>query len=1158
MQRKTSHGMITTDTEKSGITRSIILLILFLTINVLPVSGQQQVSQSLLTDNFQKIKSFYDIPVEIEVENASLDEIFSLLENQMRLRFLYNPNVIGNSDHRLDLNFEDVSVADVLSEVAIQTGLTFRQVNGTISVGVDKLRAPKTDVVDALQETITGTVTDAITSEPLPGVNIVIEGTTTGTTTGMDGSYSINVEGAGATLVFSFIGYHTQTITVGPEDISDGLDVSMEEDVAMMDEMVVVGFGTQRRGDVTGAVSAVSTEDLETRQVPNTALALQGLSPGLSIQDQGGHPGEEDVVVRIRGTGTLNNPNPLVLVDGVEQSLASVDASNIESISVMKDAASSAIYGSRAANGVILVTTKRGVDSGLTVNYGTYVGVNRQRHFPEPANKEDWMRLRNEADVNAGSAPQFTEEYIDNVLAGTNPLQYPFADFEGAVFQDNALEFSHSLSVSTGSDMGRLFASVNHDNTDGIMKNFSSNRTSLRVNSDLFVTDDLTLQANLLYRNRQANAPGFRAQRIIQALLHMNRDMIMKYPDGREGTGDLIGGTWNAYVMSHTGETKRQNNDIVGTVGFDYQINDLFSVEGDFTLNQTISDESIFREDRSNMIHPLTGNNVAASGWFATNTLNEGRYNRRELSQRAFLNYEQSLGVHRLSGVGGYEEIYTQARQVSAARANFFNNELRSLSAGDSGNQLTCGQFNDPGSFTSGCFNDAWRVRSFFSRLNYTYDDRYSFQVNARYDGSSRFAEGNRWGFFPSFSASWRISSESFMEDIEKLTNLRLRASWGQLGNERMSSNERTGLFSYLNSYNLGLSYQFNDTVAPAAAITAAGNPDISWETTTMRNLGLDVGLFDDRVEIIAEYFRNYTSDILLQLPIPATVGLSAPFQNAAEVSNQGWELEINYRSLQEVGSDFQWSIGLNLSDVTNKIEDLQGLGPFYPDGFTVWTEGESLSALRGYSSPGLYRSQEDLDQYPVKYSPDVGVGDWIFEDLDGDGSLSTSLYPDGDHIIIADEDPRYEFGLNFSMAYKGFDFRMFWQGVLQQYHMLDGALIEGPNNQNFIHQKMVEERFHPELNPDGTWPRVMVGSQDWNRRFNENWLQDTKYARLKNIEIGYTVPQQLFQNLRVYVSGRDLITITPTELFDPELPRGRNQFYPHTKAVTAGLNVTF
>jgi len=1012
----------------------------------------------------------------------------------------------------------------------------------------------------AQTESVEGTVTDATTGEPLPGVNIVIEGTTTGTTTAGDGSYSISVDSPGTVLVFTFIGYMTQSIAITMDHINDGLDIVLDDDVALLDEMIVVGFGTQRRADVTGAVSTISAADFEQRPITNTAMGLQGLSPGLTVQYQGGQPGEENAVTRVRGTGTLNNPNPLVLVDGIEQSLATVEPSNIESITVLKDAASAAIYGSRAANGVILITTKRGAETGITVNYDAFVGVHNKLFFPEPADRESWMRLENEARVAGGQEPIFTEEYISNVLAGTNPLEYPFADFEGGIFQDNAMEHSQSLSLSTGSETGRLFASINHQDTDGIIQNFNNRRTSIRVNSDLFVTDYLTFTANLLYRNRDVSGPGFTGQRITQGLLHMNRDMIMTYPDGQHATGDLIGGTWNPHIMANSGETRRQSDDIVGTAGINYLISDVLTIEGDLTLNRTATEESIFRESRNNMIHPLTGQTVAASSWFATNTLNEGRYNRRELSHRVFMNYSDDFANHSLSGTIGYEELYTRATQVSSARNNFFNNNLRSLGAGDTGNQLTCSQFNDAGSYTSGCFNDSWRVRSFFGRANYTFDDRYSLQANVRYDGSSRFAEGNRWGFFPSFSAGWRISSESFMQDFDILSNLRVRASWGQLGNERMSSNERVGLHSFLNSYNLGLSYDFNDGPVPATGVTSAGNPNISWETTTMTNIGLDIGLLDDRIEIIAEYFRNYTSDILLVLPVPGSVGMSAPFQNAADVSNNGWELEVNYRGTARDGG-LQYSVGVHLSDVVNTIESLSGQGPFYPDKFTVWTEGESINALRGYRSPGIYRTQDDLDNYPTRMSPNANIGDVIYQDLTGDGILTAALFPEGDQEVVANEDPRFEFGVNFSASYRNFDFSMFWQGVLEQWHMLDGALVQGPNSQNFIPQEMADNRFHPTENPDGTWPRVMVGAQVWSNCANcmsDFMLEDTKYARLKNIQIGYTIPQQLIQNFRVYFSGENLLTFTPTGLFDPELPRGRNQFYPHSRAVRFGVNISF
>lgn len=1001
------------------------------------------------------------------------------------------------------------------------------------------------------QQTVSGTISDANTGELLPGVNIVIAGTSTGTTTDLSGEYSISVDGPGVQLIFTYIGYTTQTITVTEQHINQTLDVMMDVDVAMLEEMVVIGFGTQRRADITGAVSSVSARDIERRPLTNTALVLQGLSPGLNIQYEGGQPGEEDVVTRIRGTGTLNNANPLVLVDGVEQSLGTVEPSSIESVSVLKDAASAAIYGSRAANGVILITTKRGPSAGVTVNYNTHIGWQNQLGFPKRASKEDWMMLENEAQVNAGGSPIFSEEYIQNVLAGTNPLQFPFADWESGVFNDNALEHNHSLSISTGGESGRVYAAVNYTDADGILQNFNNQRTSIRINSDLFVSDDLTFTANLLYRNRDVTGPGFRPQRIIQGILHINRDMIMSYPDGLRGTGDLFGGQWNPYIMAHSGETRRLSHDVVGTFAVDYQINDLFSIRGDFTANIVGTNESIFRETRNGMINYVTGEPISAAGWFGTNTLQEGRFSESELSQRLYLNIQETIGAHNVSGVAGYEEVFNHTQLVSAARANFFNNELRNLTAGDAGDQRTCQSYNDPGNFTGSCYNNEWRIRSFFGRVNYTYDDRYSIQANIRTDGSSRFGEGNRWGIFPSFSAGWRISSEQFMQDADLFSNLRLRGSWGQLGNERI------GLFQFMNIYNLNQPYQFNNNVTPGAAVTSAGNPDITWETTTMTNIGLDLGIMEDRLEVIAEYFWNYTSDILLDLPIPATVGVSPPTQNAAEVSNIGWEVAVNYRSLPTSERGFQYSVGVNFSDVVNTIESLSGEGPFYPAGQIVWAEGHSINSLRGFTSPGLYRTQEDLDRYPARINPNAGIGDIIYEDLTGNGSLAGALYPEGDQVIMGNEDPRYEFGINFSAAYRGFDFSMFWQGVLQQYHALDGALMEGPNWQNFIPDVMARETFHPERNPDGTWPLVTAGNT-WNLQFSDFWLQDTKYIRLKNFQFGYTVPQSLIRNFRVFVSGENLITFTPTELFDPEIPRGRSQFFPHRKIFTVGMNVTF
>lgn len=1129
---------------------TLILLAVLLCSGQLVIGQNYQMAEHLNSDK-PRITSGL---ITLELENIPLEQALLMLAREAGVGISYDADLLP--DKSASTSFLGIHVIHAVDELLADSGL-----KASIAPNGTTLMIERKEIVaeDLFQETVTGRITDSQTGDPLTGVNIVIEGTTTGATTDLEGNYSIQVEGDGVNLIFSYIGYLPQTVTVLPDHLTDGLNIVLEPDVALMDEMVVVGFGTQRRADISGAVSTVPAQDIERRSVGNTALALQGASPGLSVQYQGGQPGEESTTIRIRGTGTLNNPNPLVLVDGVEQSLATVEPSNIENITILKDAASAAIYGSRAANGVILITTKRGTESGLTVNYNTYASIQNRLFFPEGADDESWMRLQNEADMAAGSQITFSEEYIQNVLAGTNSLDFPFADFEGGVFNENAFEHNHELSVSTGGDLGRVYAAISHRQQDGVMQNFGNDRTSLRINSDVFITNDLTFRTNLLYRDRNVHGPGFSAQRITQGLLHMNRDMVMVYPDDLPyATGDLIGGQWNPYIMANSGETKRNGADIVGTAGASYQITDNFALEADFTVNNRTNNEMIFRESRADMMNYVTGEPVGASSWFSANTLQEGTYTRRELSQRAFLNYNNSIDVHHISGMVGYEEIYTRAEQFSAARSGFFNRDLRLLSAGDSGNQRTCQSYDDAGSYTGGCFKDEWRVRSFFGRVNYTFNDKYTIQANVRYDGSSRFAKGNRWGVFPSFSAGWRISNEPFMQEIDFLSNFRFRASWGQLGNERISQNERAGLFNYLNSYNLGLSYQFNDNVVPAAAVTASGNPNFSWETTTMTNIGLDIGLLDDRIEVIAEYFWNYTSDILLNLPIPATIGVSPPTQNAGEVSNIGWEVGVTFRGQPRVDDGFQYSVGLSMSDAVNKIESLSGQGPFYPDNFSVWAEGYSINSLRGFRSPGIYRNEADLERYPVTISPNATIGDIIYEDLNDDGALIAALYPEGDQYIMANEDPRYEFAINFNASYKGFDFTMFWQGVLEKYHTLDGALTEGPNWQNFTPAIMVRERFHPELNPNGTWPRVITGNS-WNLLETDFWIEDTKYLRLKNIQLGYTIPmQQWVQNLRLFVSGENLLTITPTELFDPETPRGRSQFYPHTKKVSFGINVTF
>ncbi len=674
------------------------------------------------------------------------------------------------------------------------------------------------------QQQVSGTVTDA-EGVPLAGANILEKGTTNGTQTDFDGNFTLEV-GDDAVLVISYIGFSTKEVSVdGQSDIS----VSMDENAAGLDEVVVVGYGTQSRAKVTGAISTVPTDQIAQRPVTNTTNALQGEVPGLTIFNSGGAPGVEDVKIRIRGVGTLNNSNPLVLVDGIEQSLGTVEPQNIESISVLKDAASAAIYGSRAANGVILVTTKRGASTGVKLSYSTLMGFQHPSFFPEKADDESWMRLENTAQVNAGGSPTYSEEYISNVLAGTKPLEFPFANWEEGIFRNGALMNQHSFSISAGSEVGKIFTSVNYNDTDGIIKNFNNKRTTVLVNADLYANDKLTFKVGLMYRNGNFSGPGhainssgIAGQQIVQALLHMNRNVVMEYPDG---TYDLISGQWNADAMATEGETNRISNDVVAQGGFDYSLNDALTFRGNVTYKSNNQGTDTFMNSLAGMKNYVTGEPVTVSGWFATNRLTEETFTEKEFSQRLFLDYEKAFGSHDLGALLGYEEIHYNNKIVSASREGFFNNDLRDLNAGGVDNQQISG------------YREEWRLRSFFGRLNYSFDDRYLLQANLRIDGSSRFGDGNRYGYFPSVSAGWNITNESFMENVSDgavLSGLKLRASWGQLGNQNI------GLNKFRSTYNLNQNYQFGGTPVSGSAITQAGNQNITWETATITNVGLD------------------------------------------------------------------------------------------------------------------------------------------------------------------------------------------------------------------------------------------------------------------------------------------------------------------------------
>jgi len=1057
--------------------------------------------------------------------NASLVTVFGEIKKQTGYEFLYTKEMMRESKP-VNVELKNSSLEEALEQCLADQPLTYIINQHTVVI------RRKQELITSVTPpaTIRGRVTDE-TGAPLPGVGVKIKSTSVGTTTDANGNYVVNAPDGNGTLIFSYIGYNEQEIDMNGR-IS--INVVMQSQATTLNDVVVVGYGTQKKVNLTGAVTAISGNEIAERPVSNAALALQGLAPGLSIVNNGGAPGADDLKIRIRGTGTLNNSNPLVLVDGIPQSLSDVAPNEIESISVLKDAASASIYGSRAGNGVILVTTKRGIKEGVSVNYDNYFGTQEKVFWPESASPGDYLRLHNEAYENAGLPQPYSDEWIRNAEAGTEPLKYPFTDWLPAVFDDNAFQQNHSLRLSSGGKSGRVSLALNYLDRDGIIKKHNFERYSMRLNTDLYLNKKVSVSADIMYRRRNYTGVGRSPQEILQSVLHAKQSVVGTYPNGSH---DLVGSLRNTYaVINESGFDDRISDDIIGTLGFKYDIISGLSLKGFLTLNNTSTENRLYQR-KLEMTDYFTGEPIPVGSWWSQNFLRETRDRNLEPNYKLYADYTKDFKKHNFKVLLGYDEISNQYRTVGSTRNNFYSNDIQELDGGD------------PKNWTNYGSSSEWRLRSFFSRVNYAFADKYLFEANIRYDGSSRFSSGKQYGAFPSFSAGWRISEEAFLKDSKVVSNFKIRGSWGQLGNQEIPLYRNVGV------YNLNQGYNFNGNVVVGAGQTVAANPDISWETTTMTDIGLDMDFFNGKLSFVGDYFWRATSDILFALPIAPSIGIGAPTQNAAKVENKGWELSLNYNGLSE-SKKFQYQVGLNISDVINKITDLKGTGPYYQDKFNIWQEGYSINTLYGYKTLGLYRTQADLDKYP-KINPQATLGDIIYEDVNKDGVVNSL-----DRAIIGNSDPRYAVGLNLSASYKGFDVSMFWQGVLQAQSNLDGALIEGPDWENYTTADMVENRYHVTKNPNGTMPRVSYGN-GWNIYVSDFWLQDTRYVRLKNFQVGYTLPSSLTKKasitkLRFYVSGENQLTFTDTKWVDPEFPAGRLQYFPQSKVLTAGMNLSF
>jgi TonB-linked SusC/RagA family outer membrane protein len=976
------------------------------------------------------------------------------------------------------------------------------------------------------QVKISGEVKDA-KGAVIPGVSVNLKRSRAGTTTNQEGKYSISTRGQGV-LVFTNIGYITQEINLEGKTT---INIVLDSAITSMDEVTVVGYGTQKKTSLTSAVADIKGEDLNKRSVANAQQALQGLAPGVTVMDRGGYPGVSDVSIRVRGITTLSGNDPLVIVDGIEQPLRDINPADIESIAVLKDAASTAIYGSRAANGVVLVTTKRAKSGKVAVNLNSYYAVQKVIYNPKQMGMRDYMVMQNVAYVNAGASAPFPDSLINVWVNATDRIKYPLVNDWINVMFSPAPQQNHTLNVSGGTDRMKSLLSVNFFDQDGVIPNSHSRQPGIRFNTDFKVSNKITLSGDFNYRLKDYHQPTY-AENSIKYMWASSNFAVPRYPDGTYGlSSDGI----SPLVQDELrGLSYFKNNFGVANLKADIEILKGLKFQTQYGLTLNGLNQKIF--SNAYTIRDYYDPTIIRQQ-VTTNSLTETRDYSQQSTWNNLLTYEISAGKHSFKALAGYSQVANKYNYLSATRKDFYNNDVQSLSQGSLASRDNTG------------YESAWGLRSYFGRFNYNYAEKYFIELNGRYDGSSRFTGKDRYSFFPSVSGAWRISKENFWNDLSSAVNeFKIRGSWGKTGNQSV------GLYSYLETLS-ALNYNFGGTPVQGLYQSTDANANLTWETTTQSDIGLDAAFLNGKLNVTFDYYKKMTEGILLYLPIPLTIGLNAPPQNAGNVENKGWELGISYRSAIK---DFHFGLGFNISNVNNKITSLAGTGPYITqDNYWVTTiqkVGIPINSYMGYKTAGFFKTQQEVDAYPTLF-PGTKPGDLKYLDVNKDGILNSS-----DMVPVGSDIPHFTFGLNMNFDYKNFDMNVFFQGVGKAQAMI-GEASGNIEWQSFVMD--FEKDYWTPTNTNAKFPRPEAFA-DKNWVNSDFWLINSAYLKLKNIQLGYTLPSLLtqrinIQKLRLYVAKSNVFTISKVNKWgmDPEFNTSMRE-YPQLSLTTVGINLTF
>ena len=987
--------------------------------------------------------------------------------------------------------------------------------------------SPSVAAVNAVQQNSVakGNVKDAA-GEPVIGASVVVKGTTNGTITDFDGNFELSGVSKGATLEISFVGYATQEMTFNGQTIN----VVLKENNEMLDELVVVGYGVQKKANLTGSVASINAEALESRAVASVSAAMAGTMPGVTSIQTSGAPGAQTGSITIRGKNSINAASPLVIVDGVPGSMNNIDPQDIESISVLKDAASAAIYGVQAANGVILITTKKGKSGQKArVNYSGLVS------WASPTAKLDFLdaagyaTLYNEATLNDNPSATlpYSDEDIELYRNGKDPIDHPNTNWYDEVFKKNAMETQHSLSVSGGSETTTYMASVAYLFQDGLSQEKNYERYNGRVNLDSKIAKWINLGINAsAYRGiNNDEYEGF------GSLLQYSNRISPTTPIYKEDGSYHYSGMQNPVAQQgKTGSQRTMDQQLNANVYVNLTPIEGLSIKGTYSLRHDYRDYRAFKKEYSYD----TFNSGARSG-------DRRQYNWNWYTTQLLANYMKSLGEHSFNLLAGFEEQEYKYDYLTASRSGGGNNDLD-----ESLNTLNAStQKNSDGGYETA-------RRSFFGRLQYDYLGKYLFEANFRSDASSRFPKENRWGYFPAFSAGWRVSEEAFVKDnADWLSNLKLRLGWGRTGNEELASDDiypAVATYTYRNAL-------LGNSLYTTAYESRYVNNQLQWATVTNYELGIEAGFLDNKVGFELSLYKKKTDDMLLYLPIQGVIGMSEPAQNAGSVENTGFDLSIFHNN--RINKDWSYAINLNVAYVKNEIIDMLGTEGEDPDNDKFWRlEGYPIGSFYGYVAEGLFKTQEELDTHPKRTGREK-LGDIKYKDLNDDKKIDAA-----DREVIGKNFPTWTGGLNVAVYYKDFDFSMLWQGAFDVDAYYTGEAAYAFYNSGKVLTKHMD-RFHEVNNPNGNFPRLSLSDQT-NYQTSSYWLEDASYVRLKNISLGYNLPKSLLtkfgvEKAKVFVSGENLLTFSGLDGLDAESPSDtRGAFYSNVKKVSLGLKVSF